>query len=334
VVRNAGADCLQPTQVQSISGLALSEIMKSLQRESVEKAGDSQLQGLAQEDEDDDDEGGIDLKELGLEEIDEQDARVALCGIFGACLKASPKTFVSQSMPTLRPLMEQWLGQDGPCRALGLHLACDLCEHLGESATEAWPTFMDKVLESLLSTEAEERNTAAFTVLLAAQVPQFGPAYGTRAFQAVGASLQRFKAKKSDDDSQRATDNAIAALCQLCLCQPAVSPDLDASWQAVFAKLPLKVDLEEGQRLNRKLFSEAQKPNGGSLGSMARVAQVLGYLSEVYGRSEHCDESLQRDLCTAFASLPKATLESLTAQFSAKQQKKAERIVSDGLKAH
>mmetsp|Transcript_37718 Transcript_37718/g.94659 ORF Transcript_37718/g.94659 Transcript_37718/m.94659 type:complete len:1123 (+) Transcript_37718:58-3426(+) len=334
VVRNAGAGCLEPTQVQGISSLALSEIMKSLQRESVEKAGDSQLQGFAAEDEDDDDdEGGIDLKELGLEETDEQDARLALCGIFGACLKASPDTFISQSLPTLRPLMEQWLGQEGPCRALGLHLACDLCEHLGEKAAEAWPTFMDKVLESLLSKEAEERNTSAFTVLLAAQVQQFGSMYGTRAYNALGASLQRFKAKKSNEDSQRATDNAVAALCQLCLCHPGVSPDLDGSWQAIFARLPLRVDLEESQRLNRKLFTEAQKPNGGSLGSMTRVAQVLGHLCEVYGRSEHCDEDLQRDLCAAFASLPQGTLESLVGQFSAKQQKKAERIVSDGLKA-
>jgi len=284
----------------------------------------------ADDDDDDEDEDGLDLGELGLEETEEHDARVALCAIFGACFKVSPEAFVSHSLPTLQPLMQQWLSKEGPCRALGLHLACDLCEHLGERAVEAWPTFMEQVLQALGSKESEERNTAAFTVVLAAQVPQFGPSYGQRAYTALGSAIQSFKAKKSDDDALRAADNAVAALCQLCLSQPAVSPDLERSWQAVFARLPLKADLEESQRVNRKLLAEAQKPNGGNLGSMARVAQVLGYLCEVYGRSEHCDEELQRDVCTAFASLQQGALESLVSQFSPKQQKKVERIISDG----
>jgi len=85
--------------------------------------------------------------------------------------------------------------------------------------------------------------------------------------------------------------------------------------------------------VHRKLFVEAQKPNGGNLGSMARIAQVLGYLCEVYGKSENCEEELQRDMAVAFAALPQSTLQALTAQLSAKQQNKMERIIGDAAAA-
>jgi len=140
---------------------------------------------------------------------------------------------------------------------------------------------------------------------------------------------QKFKPKKNDEDAQRASDNVVAALVQLCLSHPTLCPDLDGCWSTVISKMPLKIDTEEGHKVHRKLFNEAQKPGGGNLGSMARVAQVLGYLSEVYGKSEHCEDELDRDLRLAFVSLPQDTLQSLVAQFSAKQQKKVERILQD-----
>jgi len=334
-VVNAGENCLDGAQVQKISSLALEEIMKSLQREAALEEADRQHQALGsagdmpQLDDDDDDDEAIDIEGMGdMEETDEKEARVALCSIFGACFKASPEAFVAQSLPTLQPLMQQWLSKPGPCRALGLHLACDLLEHLGDRAAGAWPMFMEQVLEALQSKDAEERNTAAYAIVLAAQVPQFGSAYGSRAYHAVGSSLQNFKAKKTDLDGRRAADNAAAALCQLCLSQPEASPDLARSWEALLERLPLKTDLEESVKVNRKLFAEAVKPNGKM--DNALVAKVLGYLTEVYGRSEHCDEELQRDISIAFASLPQGTVESLMAQFSTKQQKKVKSIVEDG----
>jgi len=334
VVRNAGAGCLQQTQMQGMCDLAGAEIIKSFQREkAIKDAGGIPspfgVPGAGDEDEDDAlDDGDLDG---GKEEDEEQQARVGLSAIFGACMKASPVAFVSHSWPQLQTLLQEWLRPErqGASRHLGLHVACDLCEHLGPEAAPIWPVFMEAVLDALSSEVADERNTAAFAVLLAAQAPAYGEQYAPRAYRAIAASLQRFKAKKTDEDAQRATDNAVAALVQLCLSHPASSPDLDGCWQAALAKLPLKVDLEEGQKLHRKLFVEAQLPGGGALGNIARVAQILGYLCEIYGRSEHCDESLQADLVQAFASLPQAALETFLPQLSAKQRKKADRILQD-----
>mmetsp|Transcript_100706 Transcript_100706/g.324981 ORF Transcript_100706/g.324981 Transcript_100706/m.324981 type:complete len:1112 (-) Transcript_100706:196-3531(-) len=327
VVKNAGAGCLQPAQVQGVCDLALSEVLKSFQRDEALKAANGP--GQLKQAEKDEDEVST-ASNLDVEEMEEQEARIGLTAIFGACMKANPEVFVSYSLPKLQPLMQQWFGpQGGHGRLLGLHIACDLCEHLHEQSVALWPLFMEASLEALRSQDAAERNAAAFILLLAAQAAAFGQQYATRAYVALGTSLQSFKVKKNDEDAQRAADNVVAALVQLCLSHPSACPDLDGCWQAAFAKMPLKVDTEEGRKLHRKLFLEAQKPGGGNLGSVARVAQVLGYLAEIYGRSEHCDEELQRDICKAFCSLPQATLESLKAQLSAKQRKKVERIQRD-----
>jgi len=275
--------------------------------------------------------------DLDIEEVEEQEARIGLIAILGACMKASPELFITHALPQVRPLMETWFAGpkiNNPGRLLGLHVAVDFSEHIGgQHAVALWPLFMEAVFDGLKSDEADERLAAAFNIVLAAQAPEFGSQFAAHAYAALGTALQSFKPKKNDEDAQRATDNVIAALIQLCLCHPHTCPDLDLCWQTIIGKLPLKVDMEEGHKVHRKLFVEAQKPNGGNLGSMARVAQVLGYLCEVYGKSENCEEELQHDMAVAFAALPPSTLQELTAQLSAKQQKKMERIVGDAAAA-
>lgn len=247
-------------------------------------------------------------------------------------MKANPEVFVSHSWPTLQALLQEWLGPNGDI--VGLHFASELCEHLGERAVPIWPIFMEKVISAIcVEGSADARHISAFTVLLAAQVPAFGPQYSAATYVALAQNLQKFKAKKSDEEGQRAGDNAVAALVQLCISHPGTSPDLDGCWQAALSRMPLKVDLEESSKMHRKLFQEVQKMSGGSLGNMTRVARVLGYLCEIYGRSEHCDDDLQKDLSLAFAGLPADTLSSLVGQFTPKQQKKAEKILQDG-RAH
>jgi len=337
VVRNAGAGCLQPAQVTSICDLAIQEILKSLQREKAIRDGNPQPQDKevggqpAFEDEDDEEDCpglGADMKG---EEEEEEEARVGLCAIVGACMKADPGVFVSHAWPTLQTLMKDWFADKGGMgRLMGFHIACDLCDHLGEQAVAVWPVFMDAVLEGVLSPKPTERNAAAFAVCLGAQSAAFGQQYAGRAYVALGTALQKFKPKKTDEDAQRAQDNIVAALVQLCLGHAALCPDLDGCWTAAFARLPLKVDTEEGQKIHRKLFDEAQKPSGGALGSMARVARVLGLCVEIYGRSEHCDDDLERDISLFFVSLPQGSLEQLVEQLPPKQKKKAERVLREG----
>lgn len=336
VVRNAGAGCLQPAQAQCVCDLALSEILKSFQRETSIAEANTLFPPpgcSAAQDEDEDEDEVVGDGGMKGEEEEEQECRLGLCSIFGGCMKASPDVFVAHSWPKLQPILQEWLGPKGGIgHAVGIHIASEVCEHLGANAVSVWPVFMDQVMAALAIDNPDVRNTAAFTVMLAAQVPAFGAQYGGAAYTAVTSSLKKFKPKKNDDDAQRATDNTVAALVQLVLSHPSISPNLDACWDLAFAKMPLKVDCEEGQKLNRKLFVEAQNQSAGSLGNPQRVAKVLGYLCEIYGQSKHCDEELQKDLAKAFASLPQETATALFSQFSAKQQSKVQKIVQDGQK--
>lgn len=334
VVRNAGAGCLQPAQATAVCDLALSEILKSFQREkALEDANAGYAQANAALDEDDeDDDSAVGDALLKGEEEEEKECRLGLCSIFGACMKADPAVFVAHSWPRIQQMLQEWLGpQGGIGRPVGLHMASEMCEHLGENSASVWPVFMEQVLNALSEKDADMRNTAAFTVMLAAQVPAFGSQYGAVAYVKVGESLTNFKAKKTDEDAQRATDNTTAALVQLLLSHPAVSPNLDICWDMAFSKMPFKVDHDEAQKIHRKLFVEVQKMSAAS-SDPKRVAQILGYLCEIYGRSEHCDDELQEDLAKAFAGLPGDTAAALFSQFTPKQQQKAQRILQDGKK--
>merc|ERR1711865_1322314 len=90
----------------------------------------------------------------------------------------------------------------------------------------------------------------------------FGAQYAAKAYVAVSSALKKFKAKKSDDEALRASDNATAALVQLMLSHPSLSPNLDACWEMAFSKMPFKVDHEEGQKLHWKMFVATQNTIG------------------------------------------------------------------------
>ena len=66
-----------------------------------------------------------------------------------------------------------------------------------------------------------------------------------------------------------------------------------------------------------------------ALGPMGPGPNWAGPNGLIYGRSEHCDEDLQKEISKAFASLPQETAVSLLSQFSAKQQQKAQRIIQE-----
>eukprot|EP00747_Dinoflagellata_sp_TGD_P163549 gnl/TRDRNA2_/TRDRNA2_182325_c0_seq1.p1 gnl/TRDRNA2_/TRDRNA2_182325_c0~~gnl/TRDRNA2_/TRDRNA2_182325_c0_seq1.p1 ORF type:complete len:1131 (+),score=275.97 gnl/TRDRNA2_/TRDRNA2_182325_c0_seq1:73-3393(+) len=325
VIRNGGQGCLETEQVKLLCKLSLGEIHKSFQRE---QASAGQTLGKKSQEQDEDEEEDAD----GDDDVDEPECRIGLAAVVGSCICVQPEAFTSQVWPTLQPLMQDWLalkgGKAGVRRVLGLHLAVDLCDHLKEKAVPIWPVFMDSVLEAVEVKDADERNAGAFAVNLAAEVSAFGPAYGARAYGALGRSLQTIKVKKNDEDGQRAQDNTVAALAQLTLSFPELCPDVDACWRLLLSKLPMKVDLKEGRKTHRKLFQEVSKPNGGNLGSS--VVPVLAYLADIHGHTDHCDDELSTSIARSFASLPEATLASIVPKLTAKQQKALERVVNAG----
>jgi len=328
VVTNAGQGCLQPEQIKIIGDMAVREIQKSFAREKVFKDEFKEQFKKEKVDAGDDD----DEEDAIADEEDDEEAtcRVGLVSIIGACVRVNPELFVTSYWPSVLPLVQEWLKPEGGHHLLALHLAVDMFDHLKEAAVPVWPIFMEAVLEHTCAQNPDERQAASYAVNLAADVPAFGAEYSARAYVSLATSLQKFKPKKTDEDGQRAQDNVVCALANLCLLYPATCPDLDGCWSAILGALPVKSDVKEGRKTNRKLFLEASKPGGGNLGSATRVFSVLGYLSQIYNQSEHCDDALKAELARAFVQLPPASLEQMAAALTPKQKTLVERIVADG----
>lgn len=297
IINRAGIGTLRPEQVNSICELAVAEIRQSFQRDAAvteaTETTEADSQGST---------GSTDSAE------DEHQCRTELLSMITACMKADARTFIASTWQTLQALLQQWFvsyGQLGG-KKLALHLACDICQHLGE-AVNLLAGFMDQIIKALTSRSKEERHWAAFTVNYAARSSAFSP-FAAQATERLKAHLQG--------------DSETAALLQLCLTHRQCA-DSDC-WAMCFAALPLKVEMAECRRLNSCLFTEVQ--SGGLQGLLA--ARALGYLCEVYGNKDFCDEELQINLNQALRQLPEKAYRDLFSVLTAAQQKKLERIVS------
>ena len=71
--------------------------------------------------------------------------------MISACMKADARTFIASTWQTLQALLQQWFvsyAQLGGKR-LALHLACDICQHLGEEAVTLLANgFMDQIIKA------------------------------------------------------------------------------------------------------------------------------------------------------------------------------------------
>ncbi|CAJ1336939.1 unnamed protein product [Effrenium voratum] len=287
-------DALRPEQVVGVCELAVAEISKSFQR-------DEALQDQHEEDEGD-----------AEDAVNEDECRAELLSIVTACMKSDADTFVSHAWPALHALLQQWFTQGPPGIRLGLRLVCEVCR-LGEKAVPLWPSFMDQVLDALGAGDLDAVRSAAAAVNLAARSPAFA-ALARRAF----GSFQSFTRSRRKDKASKAGDSVVAAFTQLCLQHPNSCPDIERSWAACFAELPLKVDLDECRRLNACIFAQVQ--SGAVQGRTA--ARAVGYLCDVCGNKALFDEELKVALADALRQMPEQTLQELLALLSDRQKRK------------
>ena len=135
IINRAGIGTLRPEQVKSICELAVAEIRQSFQRDAaVTETTEADSQGSTDS-----------------EAEDEHQCRTELSSMISACMKADARTFIASTWQTLQALLQQWFvsyAQLGGKR-LALHLACDICQHLGEEAVTLLANgFMDQIIKA------------------------------------------------------------------------------------------------------------------------------------------------------------------------------------------
>eukprot|EP00438_Fugacium_kawagutii_P018315 Skav212464 [mRNA] locus=scaffold385:270444:272531:- [translate_table: standard] len=140
-VIHRGIGSLRAEQVKGICDLAVAEITQSFQRDATADAtkadaevSDSSRSSKSEKDED-------------FEHL----CRTELLSIITSCMQADARAFMSSAWPTLQALMQQWFTYRRLGGAkLALHLASNICQHLGEEAVTLLANFMDLIIKAWL----------------------------------------------------------------------------------------------------------------------------------------------------------------------------------------
>eukprot|EP00746_Dinoflagellata_sp_MGD_P117341 gnl/MRDRNA2_/MRDRNA2_53179_c0_seq1.p1 gnl/MRDRNA2_/MRDRNA2_53179_c0~~gnl/MRDRNA2_/MRDRNA2_53179_c0_seq1.p1 ORF type:complete len:1113 (-),score=329.99 gnl/MRDRNA2_/MRDRNA2_53179_c0_seq1:538-3876(-) len=316
-LKSAGPGHLNDAQAQGLVQQSFANIDRSFARSSQSTApGNAQTGKDEDGDEDDDD---VDSEMV---------CRRHMIEMIEGVMIASPQVFIS-CLPFCSQKMQAWLSRKED-RVLAMDLASNIVEHLGENGKSVWPIFMPTMINALESDDAEERLEATDIMNKAASIPAFAEVAPT-VFQKLAnlLSTQKKGAKKKDLMAKMALDNATAALVRLSQYQAAACPAGMDSWGLALAKCPLRQDEEEGKKTHKILVELVLQQHAGILGpNNAHLGKLLSIFAEVHSVAEISDNECDAGIEKIFKMLPQDLIKSNIANFSEKQQKKIETILS------
>lgn len=186
-LKYAGVGYIGPDEgkqlVQPLMALIDASSGRSRELESKVNKKKSETPQELQGDEDDEEDPGM----------DEESFRRCCEEGLGSVMKANPDCFTSE-LGSIGEKMKQWLNTKSDL-ILGLHLACDLLEHLQDKSCPVWPICMPVIFSALEHKDPDARTAASYAVNLAAIVPQFSEAAPT-AFEKIAKVISSVKVKK------------------------------------------------------------------------------------------------------------------------------------------
>jgi len=319
-VKNCGPGVLNGQEILQLVQTCFKFIDDSFKRSSAsaseKKDGAAGAPPELQQDEDDED----------AMEDEEDNLRQTIVESLGCIMQVAPVEFL-QCLPECQQRISLWL-QAKQNRVLALFLGCELIRHLKEQSEPAWPIFMPAVFQSLCDQDPEERIPAAYAVNLAAPLASFSQA-APEAFRRLAQVVNGPAPRKSQERAKVALDNATSALLALAtakgeLCPPEVQP-----WQFIVRRLPLKDDEEEARKVHEQLVNLVMEEHAGILeNGGAHLGKILSALAEVYKQEDLCTKEADQKILQVFQRLPRESLVKLAGNFSEKQQKKIERMLT------
>jgi len=265
-----------------------------------------------------------DAEEDPLEE--EEGCRRALEEVIGALMKNNPAGFI-QYKSDFAAQVQKWLGSKSNL-VLALHFACDCLEHLKGESVQLWPIFMNHVFEGCGDKDPDVRTAAAYAINLAAFIPQFEEA-APDAFRRLATVVGGPAPKKREDSAKVAMDNAVAALFTLGFEKPNSCPQEVNVFGIALQRMPLKDDWEEAKKVHEKLVKNLMAQHPGLLGNnQANLGKILSILIEVYKHDNTSKKEIDDAILQVFKNLPAQVLQANAANFTEKQQKKIEKLMS------
>lgn len=263
------------------------------------------------------------------DEDDEELCRRNLEDLLAAIMEVAPSEFL-QCLPECVQHIGKWLAtkEDTP---LALFLACDMVKHLKEQSQQTWPVFMPAVFASLVGPDPDARIPAAWLVNLAAPLPGFEDAApeAFRSLAKIVSSQLPKKKSKQNEQALVAMDNSIAALLTLARYHASSCPAEVPAWNLVVSKLPLKKDEDEGKKVHETIVDLALEQHCGLLGQdNANLGNILRCFAEIYRSEDFSNKQTDEKIARVFQQMPPDVLVKMAGNFSVKQQKKIEKIVT------
>lgn len=238
----------------------------------------------------------------------------------------APQAF-APCLPHCAEKLQQWLSRKED-RVLAMDLSSNIVEHLGENGKSVWPVFMPTMVEALHSQDAAERLESAYVMNLAAPIPSFAELAPT-AIQKLCAALGQKAPKKKDLRAKMAVDNAAAALVRLAQHQASSIPAGVDVWGMALAKFPLKDDADEGKKTHKILVDLVLQQHPGALGpNTGNLGRLLSIFAELHAVEAISDKECDAGIEKVFKMLPQDVLKGLASNFSEKQMKKIEAILT------
>jgi hypothetical protein len=319
-LKNSGPGCISGDDLRGIVQKLMITIEQSQQRtiaaENEKKGGVAGVSAELQGDEDDVDQSAE----------DEEACRRGCEEALGACMEAATTEFVSL-LPDVGNKLSEWLGNSKNV-VLGLFLACDMLLHLKDKSAPLWPVMMPAVFKSLQDVNPDVRTPAAYAVNLGAQIPQFAEA-APDAFRKVAQLVSGPAPKKRDNKGRVALDNAVAALISLARHQGPHCPAEVNAWSMALQKLPLQADEDEAKKVHKIAVELLMEQHPGFLGASGEnLGKILSTLAEVYKSEQISEKAIDEKILQVFRSINTDKLRELVPNFSDKQQKKIEKMLT------
>lgn len=321
ILKAAGANILQPEQVNSLAQLPITAMMKSYERRDAKVQADAKRKAEGKVNDDDEE---VDVGE------DEETLRTSLAEIAGALMRHHPDNFVGCGLQLyldfITKLQQSTAKAD---RKLILYIACDFLEHLGPRVVAHWPLFLPLVLEDIVCADASRRQAACYAISLAAREGAFAPAAletAKKLQQVVTQSRGRAK-KKSERQAQACADNALTGLVTIAQFQrEALGAEVEQFWDCWLQGLPCQEDDEEGIKNHRSLLKFVMEERIEVLKQGAsNFPKVLAILIDQY-KTNMVDEETNKGIQQLVLNLGQAKLEQFAAALTEKQKKKLLRV--------
>mmetsp|Transcript_59531 Transcript_59531/g.112126 ORF Transcript_59531/g.112126 Transcript_59531/m.112126 type:complete len:806 (+) Transcript_59531:319-2736(+) len=309
-IKAAGPGTMTPSEVQALCGELHRFLSESTERQKQDPVG---------EDVDEDDQAEAEQ----WRDVDHM-LRINYAEVVGVMIETHKDEFLQGGVQQFLPIIQQFLapGQSVPDRYLALHFVDDFLDKLGHEGAVFLPSFIIHLLNCIVDEDAWIRQIAAYGVMHAARLPEFGQ-FADQAAKAVDKVITDPQAKAKGN--VEATEAAVAALGVLCRWHGAQVSNLERCLQHWIGALPLQTDLEQAGPTHTLLMTFVRE---GHPVFQKQACKVCLIFLDIHNR-ETSTEELNAEISRTFKGMSENEWRQMNPRLSDKQRKRVQKIIRD-----